>query len=74
MNNSRTKIAKELQNFRASQGLSTYAAAKQANIRLEVLQAIESANNYTIDSLLKYLDTFDLSLSIQNESALSSEE
>ena len=73
MNNSRNRIAKELRNFRVSQGLSIYAAAKQANIRFEVLQAIESANNYTIDSLLKYLDTFDLSLSIQNEEMFSNE-
>lgn len=73
MNNSRNRIAKELRSFRVSQGLSIYAAAKQANIRFEVLQAIESANNYTIDSLLKYLDTFDLSLSIQNEEMFSSE-
>ena len=50
-----------LKQNREEQKISMYRVCKDANMRQETLKTIESgANNYTVDSLLAYLEATNL--------------
>lgn len=54
MKNTRQQIGHHVRSARKEKGLSLYALAKQAGVKIDALQSVEAGNKaYTIDTLIK---------------------
>lgn len=55
----RLKLGEYLRDTRVEQGLSHYAVAKKAGLRIEQVQALEAGAGYTIDKFLALTHALD---------------
>lgn len=63
--NTRVEIGDKINKVRASRGLTLYAVAKTAGIKIDQLKAVEDGSKaYTFDTLIKVCDALDLSIVI----------